>query len=201
MQLPLGQSLLRDVTSDRGGAHDTTGVVTNGGDRQRDVDDPTILGHSLRREMFDSLPAGDAFEDVRDLVLALRWGQLRYRMADDLLGSVAIHGLRARIPGLDQALEALSEDRVLRGFDDRGEVPGERVPGIAPRVGVRHPRFASLAIVNRFQGRVRLDSVEVTRVGWTARTQMGRRSVLPSVLCGPGIDLLEQRAGSGGRSL
>jgi hypothetical protein len=129
-QLPLGQSLLRDVASDRGGAHDAAAVVTDGGDRQRDVDRPSILGHALRGEVLDALSAGDPFQDVCDLVLAVGWRQRRDRVTDDLLGPVPVDALRACVPGLDHAIQGLSEDRVLRRFDDRGEGPGERLPGI-----------------------------------------------------------------------
>ena len=72
--------------------------------------------------MVDALAAADARENARLLVCAVRRDQDRDRLADDLLGGVAEQPLGARIPGLDDPVEILADDGIVRGFHDRDEL-------------------------------------------------------------------------------
>ncbi len=61
-------------------------------------------------------------QDLRFLVLELRWNQDVDRLADDFRGSIAEEPLRPRVPGLDDAVEVLAHDGVIRRPDNRGEL-------------------------------------------------------------------------------
>ncbi len=165
-QLPLGQPLLGDVASDRSGADDPAGAVTDGGDRQRDVDRPAVLGHALGGEVLDALAAGDTLQDGRDLVLAVGWGQRRDRVTDDLLGPVPVHALRAR--------SSRTRSRRRGSFGRSRPVTIRRSPRGPRRARGAHPPPARSwasdpgphsAIVHRFPGRIRQGHRSVTRAG------------------------------------
>ena len=42
-------------------------------------------------------------------------------LSDDFISLVTEHTLRTGIPGRDNAIERLSDDGVVRGFDDRSQ--------------------------------------------------------------------------------
>ena len=55
------------------------------------------------------------------------------RAADDLLRGVSVHSLRPEVPGLDRSDEVLADDGVVRGFDDRRELPGGDLASLGAR--------------------------------------------------------------------
>jgi hypothetical protein len=60
---------------------------------------------------------------IVSLVEALWWDQDRDRFTDDLLGRISKEPLRALVPALDDAIEALANDRIITEFDDGSEPP------------------------------------------------------------------------------
>jgi hypothetical protein len=63
----------------------------------------------------------DFREDPADLV-GMAWrNEQAHAPADDLIRRVAVHQLRAPVPGLNVAVQILREDGVVRGFDERGQ--------------------------------------------------------------------------------
>ena len=72
--------------------------------------------------MLDSFARADPVDDGAFLVLKLGWNDRRDVLADDFIGGVAEYALRAGIPRLDDPLERLADDRVVRRLHDRGKL-------------------------------------------------------------------------------
>src|SRR5262249_54354255 len=71
--------------------------------------------------------ASQARQYRRLLVDMISWNQDRDRLADDLLGRVAEHPLRRRIPGHDDAVERLGDDGIVRRLDYGGQAAAELI--------------------------------------------------------------------------
>ena len=104
-------------------------AVADGGDRQRDVEPPAVLGHPDGLEVLDPLPAAEPLQDRGLLVLPLRRDDQGDRPADGLLGRVAEQPLGPGVPDRDDAVERLADDGVLGRLDD----------GRQPRLGLLGP--------------------------------------------------------------
>src|SRR6516165_9216117 len=74
----------------------------------------TILGHANRVEMFISLTASYPRKNLLFLSLALQWNQSRDRRSDHLLSRVTEDALCTLIPTCNDAVEILSNDRIVR---------------------------------------------------------------------------------------
>ena len=57
--------------------------------------------------------APDAGENLRLLLMAIRWNQSHYRCADHFLGSVSEDALRPEIPTRYNKIQILSNDRIV----------------------------------------------------------------------------------------
>jgi hypothetical protein len=83
---------------------------------------PSLLFRSVSK--WSTLRSGP---EIRDDVVFLRDAILRNDerdvAADRLLGGVAEQPLGAGVPGPDDSVERLADDRIVRGFDDRREQP------------------------------------------------------------------------------
>src|SRR5208337_1171112 len=100
-----GAFAMGEVADDFGGTHDVTGVILDGGNRERDVEKTAVLMLAERFEMFDAFTAREALADGDFLGLEA-WGKEDGDgAADDFLGTIAEEAFGAGIPGLDDAVE------------------------------------------------------------------------------------------------
>src|SRR3546814_5168175 len=112
---------LGDVAGDLRRAGDLPLAILDRRHGQRDVDQASVLALPNGFIMVGALAAPDARQDLRFLVLMIRWNQDQDRLADDLVGRIAEEPLRTLIPARDDAVEVLAYDRVVGGLDDRGK--------------------------------------------------------------------------------
>src|SRR5208337_4881600 len=116
-----GAFAMGEVADDFGGTHDVTGVILDGGNRERDVEKTAVLMLAERFEMFDAFTAREALADGDFLGLEA-WGKEDGDgAADDFLGAIAEEAFGAGIPGLDDAVEVTPNDGVFGGNHDGGE--------------------------------------------------------------------------------
>ena len=95
--------------------------------RMRRPSERTALG----LEMLDPLAGLQAGDDPIFLGDAFGRDDQRDVAADRLVGRVAEETLGGGVPALNDAVERLADDRVIRGFDDRREQPGrEQLAGL-----------------------------------------------------------------------
>ena len=118
-----------DVADDLRGADDGSRCIPDGRDRQGDIEPPAILRDANSLEMIDALAAPQLCENLVFFRLALRWNQDTHRPSHQLLGSVAEQPLRSAVAGLNDPVEVLRNDGVVRGIDDRGEIRFSRAHG------------------------------------------------------------------------
>ena len=67
---------------------------------------------------------------ARILVEAVGWNDDRDRLADSLVCRIAEKALGALIPGRDDAVEGLADDRIVRGLDDRRQKSCSNMSGL-----------------------------------------------------------------------
>src|SRR3972149_9968297 len=79
------------------------------------------MPHSHGFKMINTLSPSDLVENLRHLVGMVWRDQNRDWLPDQLLGRVAIDPLRARIPAYDRAIQALADDRIIRGLHNGGQ--------------------------------------------------------------------------------
>ena len=91
----------------------TPGGIANRRDRQRDRDQRAVLAPPNRVEVLDAFAAANAPEHHVLFGKAIRRDQHRDRLPDGLVGGVAEQLLGAAIPGGDDAVEILADDRVV----------------------------------------------------------------------------------------
>src|ERR1700677_2502150 len=71
--------------------------------------------------MLDTFTAPELRENIHLFAGEMRWDELQDRLAHHFAGPVAKHALGSLIPGHDDALERLADDRVLGGLYERRE--------------------------------------------------------------------------------
>jgi hypothetical protein len=120
-QLFLGLLTLRDVPCDLGRADDLALRVPDRRYRDRDRDPPPVLGDAGGLEMVDALSRADPLDDPGFLVVQFRRDDRGDVLADDLRGQVAENPGGTAVPRLDDAVQGLADDGVIRRFDDGGE--------------------------------------------------------------------------------
>src|SRR5689334_19001335 len=76
--------------------------------------------------MLDAFAHSDSFQDVRHLILPVRRRDHRDVMADGLVGRIAQNPLSAGVPAPNDAVEVLTDDGVIGGFDNGGETRFQR---------------------------------------------------------------------------
>src|SRR5258706_10146185 len=74
--------------------------------------------------MIDLLAAAQARDDLVFLRLTVGWNDPADGLADHLRGGVAEDALSRSIPGLNDAVQILADDRIVARLDDRREAPG-----------------------------------------------------------------------------
>ena len=138
-RLALGQPrsrALSDVPSDLGRAHDPSERITDGRYRQRDLDPVPVLPNANRLVVVDPLTPFDLPENLLLLLDVFGRDEDRHGLANRLGGGVAKDPLGACIPGPNDALEALADDRIVRGIDDCGQMAGDE-SSVVPVARVR----------------------------------------------------------------
>ena len=134
---------LGDVADDLRRPDDVAGVVLDRRDRQRHVDALAVTSHALGLEVLDPPPGLEARDDLVFFRDAIRRNDERDVAADRLLRRVAEQPLGGGVPALDDAVERLADDRVVRGLDDRREQP--RVEQAAGLASLQSPPLGDVA--------------------------------------------------------
>jgi len=115
---------VRDVARDLRGTDDVAFLGADGGNRQRDVDEAAVLPAPHRLEVFEPLAPTDPIEDERLLAQPLGRNDECDRPADGLGGAESKQALRAGVPGRDDAVQILRDDRVIGRIDECREEDG-----------------------------------------------------------------------------
>src|SRR6185295_11197147 len=101
--------------------------------RERDLNSPTVLSHPFGLEVIDAFAAADGGQNPGDLVGALDGNEAGDRLPEHLLGGVSEDAFGAGIPTGDDAVEVLTDHRIVATFDDRSEhlvALGKRLLGL-----------------------------------------------------------------------
>ncbi len=122
-QLRLGHLAVGDVACDGRGPDDPPRRVADRRDRQRDVEDASVLGASARLDLIDLLPGVDQFEDAAYLALQAGRHEERDRAADGLIGRVSVEPLGAGVPTGDDAAAVPADDGIGGRLHDRRQSP------------------------------------------------------------------------------
>jgi hypothetical protein len=121
--LALGQHGLRlvafaHVAHDLAGAHHRAVGGEDRGDRQRRAELRAVLALAHGFERLDPFAACDAGNDPVFLALAIGRDQLADRLPDHLCFGEAEDAGRGRIPRLNNAIQRLADDGIIRGLDN-----------------------------------------------------------------------------------
>ena len=117
-ELPLPRHVARNLR----GAHDAPLVVHDGRDGERDPQETATVVPALRLEVIHAAPGLETRDDLVLFGDAIVGNDQRDMAADGLLGGVPEQALGAGVPALNDAVERLPDDRVVRRFDDGGEL-------------------------------------------------------------------------------
>src|SRR5919109_636511 len=122
LALLLDASPLGDVTRDLRRADDAPGRITDRRDRDRHLDEMTVLRPAHGVEVRNLLAAAEPREHAFFLVASVVGDDQQHDWPPDGLGGrPAKHALRGAIPGRHDAVEILADDDVLRRVDDGGQ--------------------------------------------------------------------------------
>src|SRR5262249_29618516 len=114
-------SALGDIARRLRSADDIALLILDRRDRQRNLDEASVLAPADGFEVLDAFTPSDATEDFSLLILMIRRDEDGDRLADDLFRHVAEDPFGAFVPALDDAVEVLADDRVIGRFDDCDE--------------------------------------------------------------------------------
>ena len=106
------------VSGDCGSTNDRSLRILHGRNSHRDVYSLALLTDPHRFIMLDPLVLLEPFQDLRNLVALFAWHQNTNWMAHDFARRVAIDSLRTGIPAHDLPIQGLSDDCVVRRFDN-----------------------------------------------------------------------------------
>ena len=156
-QMVFGAALRSDVARDSGRAYDLSIRLSNGRNRDGDIQMAAILGNSHRFVVLDPLAARDSFQDFGDLVGTILGSQQRYIFTDDFIGAIAVHGLGAAVPTGDGSVQFLADDGVGGRIDNGREAPlvlADLLAGSAPEFVMGAAQFLldALAIADVANG-------------------------------------------------
>ncbi len=118
----LSPLILRDIPRDLGGTDDLSRAVFDGGNAQRDINLPAILGDPYRLVVFDPLAPSQLCQDAGFLLLQFSGDEQKDRLADGFLSGVTEDALGPGIPGGDDAFQGFADDGVIGGFHHGGDV-------------------------------------------------------------------------------
>ena len=128
-----------DVAGDHRGADDAPAGGVDRRDGEREHQHPPVLGHPLGLVVLEALAGQHPGEDPPLLPRPVPRDQDRDRLPDRLGRRVPVDPLGGRVPAGDDPLDVLAQDRVVGGFDDRGEALGSR------------PRVAAVTLLGHLQ--------------------------------------------------
>src|SRR5207248_1206200 len=106
-----------DVARDLGNADDAPGRAFDRGYGDGNVQVAAVLADAHRFEVVYPLPAAKLLEDFGFFVEAVGWEQDGDALADIFLGCVSEDPIGGFVPALDDAVQVLTDDRVVRGGD------------------------------------------------------------------------------------
>ncbi len=124
LTLGLGYAFAHDVAHDLRRADDVAVVVAHGRNRERHPNPLPVGAQPLRLEMLDPLAGLEAGNDLVFLGDPLGRDHEGDMAANGLVGRIAEQVLGRVVPGLNDAVQRLADDRGVRRFDDRREQPG-----------------------------------------------------------------------------
>ena len=161
-ELAFGFLAIGDVAGDLRCADDAPRAVAHRRDGQRNVQETAVLPPANGLIMVDTLAAPYAREDPGLLVFEAWRKKNGHGLADGLTGAIAEQPLGARIPGLDDPVQILADDRIVGGFHDGHELLRTLFGG-APRLFRPQPRDAEAELPRKRQRDVDLRFGEVMR--------------------------------------
>src|SRR5262249_24340165 len=86
------------------------------------VSGASVLAPANCFTMFDAFTASNTLANSKLLILSSPRHQERQRFSDGLFGRIAEEPLCALVPGYDDAIEALTYDRIITGLDNGSEL-------------------------------------------------------------------------------
>src|SRR5262245_6701257 len=104
---------MADVACDLRSPDHLSGPVTNGRNRERDIDAPPVFSDAHGLEMLDPLALVQAREYALLLCVELWRDDPRDRLADHFLAAIAENVRRSCIPGGDVPIESLTDDGII----------------------------------------------------------------------------------------
>jgi hypothetical protein len=110
---------LGNVAGDLRGADDSTFVVPDRRQRDRNFKHVTILGNPRGFIVLDRFATSDRGKQPLFLVVTLRGNHRQDRLPEDLGCRIAEELFRAMVPTGDDAVQALADDRIFRRGDDQ----------------------------------------------------------------------------------
>jgi len=105
---------LGNVSGYLGRTDDIAGEIADRGYRDRELQLSPVLGNAHRIEMINPLSALELVDDLDLFVLQSFGDDPEDGLANHFLGSVAKNALGAPIPGDNDAVEVLANDRIIR---------------------------------------------------------------------------------------
>jgi hypothetical protein len=112
------------VSGDLRGADNLSVAIPYWRDGKRYIDQAAVLVPSYRLEMVNTFTCTDSGQDCGLLVEPVVGDNYCDRLADRLFCRVTKKAFRALVPGRDDSGETFADNRVFRGFHDRGEESG-----------------------------------------------------------------------------
>src|SRR6185312_10577780 len=110
-----------DIASDFRCADDSPQCIVHRRYRDRHINHGTAFRPPRRLILIHPLSSGNTFQYLRDLIHMAGGGERGCRLADHLLRRIAKNALGPAIPGDDHSSQAVADDGIVGGFDDRGE--------------------------------------------------------------------------------
>src|SRR5262249_16734559 len=126
MKCSLSLLLLSDIAGDLGDTDYRSMDITDGGDGQRNVDEPAVFSSPESLVMVDAFAPTKTCKDVFFLVMERRRDDQQYRLSDGFFDRIAENSHSRFIPCLDDAGQILTDDGIVGGVDDRRQIGWSR---------------------------------------------------------------------------
>src|ERR1700722_7611392 len=110
---------IRHISGDLRGPNHSTGLVPDRRNRHRHAKSLAALLNSDGVVMIDSAPGSELSEDLVFLILEFLRNEPQNRLSYHLLRGVTEHPECSFVPSLDDTVQILADDGVLRGIDNR----------------------------------------------------------------------------------
>src|SRR5262245_43354210 len=90
-------------------------------DRKRDIKEATVLAHPHSLIVIDGFSASETIQDAALFTMAVGRNDRGDRLPDDLARRVAEQAFRTGVPAVDDPVESLANDGIVRRLDDRSQ--------------------------------------------------------------------------------